>query len=145
VDGEKLEFAIKLNDVYSKLSEYPAKQISVFLDACFSGGARNHPLVSNKGVIIKAKDIPVKNNMVVFCSSSGTESSNILEDKYHGLYTYYLLKKLQETNAKISYKDLADYLTKKISKESALKGKSQTPSVVVADEAKEKWENWGFE
>jgi len=142
VDGDKLQFAIKLDDVYSKLSEYPAKRITVFLDACFSGGARNYPLISNKGVIIKAKDVPVKNNMVVFCSSSGTESSNILENKYHGLYTYYLLKKIQDTKGSLSYKDLSEYIVKTIVKESALKGKSQTPNTIIADEAKDKWEKW---
>ena len=41
ISGNNVALAIKLADVYSKLNEFPSKKVSVFLDACFSGGGRN--------------------------------------------------------------------------------------------------------
>ena len=40
----------------SNLSEHPTNKSLVFLDACFSGGARKEGLVSMRGVKIKPKE-----------------------------------------------------------------------------------------
>ena len=40
VSGSNLQSAIKLQTLYTKLTEYPSKKITVFMDACFSGGSR---------------------------------------------------------------------------------------------------------
>jgi len=51
VTSTDLTYAIKLKDVYAKLTEYPAKKVTVFLDACFSGGGRNQGLFAAFGGI----------------------------------------------------------------------------------------------
>ena len=57
VSGTDLQFAVKLADVYRKLSEYPSKKVTIFLDACFSGGARNKAVVNARAVKIKPKEM----------------------------------------------------------------------------------------
>ena len=145
ISGNNVTSGIKLNDVYKKLLEFPNKKVTVFLDACFSGGARNQGLIAMRGVKIQPKKNALFGNLVVFSSSSGNESSASLKDKHHGLFTYYLLKKLQESKGKLSYKELSDFLCKKIKLESVLiNNKEQTPQTNVSPDVKDIWQDWKF-
>jgi hypothetical protein len=142
ISGNNVTLAIKLSDVYAKLNEYPSKKISVFLDACFSGGARNQGLIAMKGVKVKPKEDMITGNMVVLSSSTGEESSGVYREKQHGYMTYFLLKKLQETKGDITYKDLADYVVESVKKETALEGKIQTPQCNYSPSIENIWLNW---
>lgn len=142
VSGGNLEFAVKLKDAYAELSAYPTKKTTVFLDACFSGGARNKGLLALKGVKVRPKKQSVKNNMIVMSSSTGDESSAVYNEKKHGYFTYFLLKKLQETKGDISYKELSDFIIKNVKKETGLKGKIQSPQINISPQVKGKWEYW---
>ncbi len=142
VSGKDLQYAISLNHVYSKLNEYPAKKVTVFLDACFSGGARNKGLLAVKGIKLVPKEEKLTGNMIVFASSSGEESSAVYREKQHGYFTYFLLKKIQETNGAVSFKNLSDYLIQSVQKETGLSGKIQTPNVSVSPAIQYGWESW---
>jgi hypothetical protein len=142
VSGSNLTEGIKLADVYNKLSEYPAQKVTVFLDACFSGGARNQGLIAQKSVKIKPKENLITGNMVVFTSSTGEESSGVYREKQHGYMTYYLLKKLQKTKGDITYGELANYINDKVTKETALSGKTQTPQVIYSPAVENEWADW---
>ena len=142
ISGNNVSLAIKLADVYSKLNEYPAKKVSVFLDACFSGGARNQGLIAMKGIRVKPKENMITGNMVVFSSSTGEESSGVYREKQHGYMTYYLLKKLQETQGIITYKELADYVVETVRKETALNSKTQTPQCNYSPSVENIWQGW---
>lgn len=145
VSGANVNNGIKLSDLYDKLSTNPAKSITIFLDACFSGAGRNKSLAELRGVKIKAKSGVLKGNMIVFTSSSGNESSAPYKDKFHGLFTFYLLKKIQETKGNMNYKELSDYLTKTIKQESLLiNKKEQNPSTIVSPDLNKDWENWNL-
>ncbi|RPH34353.1 MAG: hypothetical protein EHM93_00875 [Bacteroidales bacterium] len=144
ISGNNVSLAIKLTDVYSKLNEFPAKKVSVFLDACFSGGARNQGLVAMKGVKVKPKEGSITGNMVVFASSTGVESSGVYREKHHGYMTYYLLKKLQETKGDITYKDLSDFVIEIVTKETTLIGKTQTPQLNYSINIENAWQNWSI-
>lgn len=143
VSGTNLQFGVKLKDVYAKLTEYPSKRITVFLDACFSGGARNQGLVAARGVRMKPKQDMLDGNVVVFTASSGEESSLPYKEKQHGIFTYYLLKKIQATKGNITYKELSDYLKKEVGVKSVLvNSKEQTPQTNVSPKAKTNWGEW---
>ena len=142
ISGSNVSFAIKLSDLYSKLNEYPVKKVSVFLDACFSGGARNQGLIAMKGVKIKPKENMINGNMIVLSSSTGEESSGVYREKQHGYMTYYLLKRLQETKGDITYKELADFVIGTVKKETALNGKIQTPQCSFSPSVENIWTSW---
>ncbi len=145
VSGADLEFALKLNDVYAKLTENPTLRVTVFLDACFSGGARNQGLVAARGVKVKPKENIFKGNMVVFSASSGDQSSLPYKEKQHGMFTYYLLKKLQETNGAVSYKELSDYLKEQVAVKSILvNNKEQIPETNISVDLKDSWGDLKF-
>jgi len=145
VSAKDLTQAIKLKDVFARLTEYPNKRVTVFLDACFSGGARNTGLLAARMVKIKPKEQLLKGNLVVFTASSGEESSLPYKEKYHGMFTYFLLKKLQESKGDITYKELSDYLKKNIALESVIiNSKEQNAQTSVSPDAFEVWESWNF-
>ena len=142
ISGSNVTQGIKLNDVYAKLNEFPAKKVTVFLDACFSGGARNQGLIAMKGVKVRPKENLVKGNMVVFSSSTGEESSGVYREMQHGYMTYFLLKKLQETKGDINFKDFAEYIIESVKKETALSGKIQTPQLNYSPSVEGSWDGW---
>jgi hypothetical protein len=142
VNGANLTNAIKLTDLYNKLENSNAKRISVYLDACFSGGGRNNVLMASRGIRIKPKlQIPPANT-IVFSASSGEESALPYTSKQHGIFTYYLLKKLQDTKGNITYGELANYLQTQVSLQSLkINQKEQDPQVIYGDNNKDNWIN----
>jgi hypothetical protein len=145
VSGKDIESAIKLKDVYAKLTEYSSKRVTVFLDACFSGGARNQGLLAARAVKIKPRKDDLEGNLVVFSASKGIQSALPFREKKHGFFTYYLLKKIQNTRGELSYNDLSNYLKEKVGLESVLlNDKEQNPQVNVSPSVKDEWETWKF-
>ncbi len=141
--GTNLNSAIKLANVYKTFSETGAQKITFFLDACFSGGGRDAGLVAARSVKVKPKEDLVSGNMVVFSASSGEQSSLPYNDKQHGMFTYFLLKKLQETKGNITYSKLADFIKNNVSIESLrINNKEQDPTVKISMDVQDKWENW---
>lgn len=135
VTGADIRLAISLRTLYSELSKWPTKKVTVFLDACFSGAGRNEGLLALKGAKIRPKDEVISGNMVVFTSSSGEESSGFYKDKQHGMFTYYLLKKIQETRGQIDYQNLINYLRQEVNVRSLiLNSKSQNPQIIVSND-----------
>jgi len=142
VSGSDLEFALSLNEVYEKLTEHPTRHVTVLLDACFSGGARNQGLIAARGVKIQPKQNILRGNLVVFAASSGNQSSLPYHNKKHGMFTYYLLKKLQESSGKISYKEMSDYLYEQVGVKSVLiNNTKQTPETNTSVDMKTTWGN----
>ena len=143
VSGANLQSAIKLQTLYAKLTEYPSKKITVFMDACFSGGSRGQGLLATRGVKIKPKEDALSGNIVVFTSSSVDQSSLPFKDKQHGMFTYYLLKKIQQTKGDISYNELYNYVKKQVDLNCLkVNNKEQTPSLLMPIELGDKWKSW---
>ena len=128
---------------YKELSEMKLKSAVVFLDACFSGAKReDEMLASSRGVAIKVKDETPQGNMVVFSAATGDETAHQMEEKGHGLFTYFLLKELQQTNGDVSLGELTDFVSKQVKRQSVvINNKKQTPTVVPAVGMKENWRN----
>ena len=146
VDGiiSDMSTCYKLDDLYTTLGALPTSQITVFMDACFSGSKReNGMLASARGVALKAKSGVPQGNMVVFSAAQGDETAYPNREQQHGLFTYYLLKKLQETQGDIALKDLGDYITKQVSQQSLLiNDKKQTPCVIPSASLGTEWQSW---
>lgn len=142
--GTDVSTGYKLDDLYAALGNLPSQSVTVFLDACFSGANRNgEMLASARGIAIKAKSSTPVGNMVVFSAAQGDETAYPNNDQQHGMFTYYLLKKLKETKGDVTYKELGDYVSDNVRKQSiVLNGKSQTPTVVPSSSVGEAWQGW---
>lgn len=143
ISGKNVTDGIKLIDFYKKLTEYPTKRVTVFIDACFSGGARNQGLLAARSVKIKAKTNELTGNLVVFSASSGEQSALPYSDKRHGIFTYFLLKKIQETKGNVTYNQLSEYIHDNIALQSVvINDKEQTPQTNVSPTVYNEWKNW---
>ena len=142
VSATDIKSAIKLNDLYKRLTKNSPKRVSVFIDACFNGGGRNKGLLNLNG-IIKTKEESLNGNLVVFNASLRDESTNVFKEKQHGLFTYYLFKKFQESNGETTYDELFEYISEKVKLESVkINNKSQTPIVSSSDSLISQWGSW---
>ena len=146
VTAADLKDGIRLGELYGKLAASKAAKVTVFLDACFSGGGRGeNGLLAARTVKIKPKGDVVEGNVVVFAATSDEEVSLPYTKQSHGLFTYYLLRKLKDTKGNITMKDLVDYLVSEVPKASLLEnGMKQTPQVLVAPDLGDAWRNWKF-
>ena len=145
VSGSNLQAAIPLKEIYSQLGNSGASKITIFLDACFSGGGRNSGLLAARAVRVKPKEELLLGNIVVFSASSNEQIALPYKEKQHGMFTYYLLKKLQESNGEVTYGELSEYLEKNVAIESLrINHKDQEPKVDVSNKASDLWEEWGF-
>ena len=145
VDGYSTEptSGLSTEALYKRLGAMPASQTLVFLDACFSGSKREGGMMkAARGVAIKAKSAPVSGNMVVFSAAQGNETAYPLQSKEHGLFTYFLLEKLQKSAGAVTLGELSDYVTKQVAETSiVVNEKSQTPTV-TAPVGTTDWRNW---
>ena len=141
--GSSLSTGYSLASLYKTLGELPVQDVMVFMDACFSGAKRGEGmLASARGVAIKAKPEAPKGKMIVFSAAQGDETAYPLTEKGHGLFTYFLLKKLQETKGDVSLQELGNYVTEQVKRKSIVSnGKSQTPTIVPSAGIGDTWQN----
>lgn len=143
VNGANVTSGIKLQSLYANLTEFPSERVTVYLDACFTGGGRNAGLIESRGVKVRPKEGILAGNIVVFSSSSGEQSSLPYGDEKHGMFTYYLLKKIQETKGEVTYSELFESLKEKISIESlVVNSKEQNPVINTSQAVNEAWKLW---
>lgn len=143
-DGKSTEVCFPLARLYKELGELNAKSVIVFMDACFSGAQRgNGMLASARGVAIKAKEQKPMGKLVVLTAASGEETAYPFKEKGHGLFTYFLLKKLNETKGECSLGELSDYITTNVKRQSiVINRKPQTPAIIFSDSVKDEWMNY---
>ena len=141
-DGKQTEGCYSLNRLFKELGELKARQVVVFLDACFSGAKRDGGMLASvRGIAIKSKAAEATGNMVVFSAADGEQTALPWQERGHGLFTYFLLKKLQESEGKVKLKELGDYLKENVSKIAInKKQKEQTPTIRASVSLGNSWE-----
>jgi hypothetical protein len=141
VAGNDISAAYSLTNLYEALGKLNVRDITLFMDACFSGSKRGDGmLVAARGVAIKVKPENPLGKMVVFSAAQGDETAYPYAEKGHGLFTYYLLKKLKETKGDVDYGTLAEYIRKEVMRKSAVvNNKSQTPSISASSVLIDSW------
>ena len=58
------------------------------------------------------------------------------------MFTYFLLKKIQETKGNVTLNDLSNYIITNVTQQSVVVNKkSQTPQINLSDKVQNKWQN----
>lgn len=142
--GSDASTGYSLNNLYQELGNIPSKSVVILLDACFSGAKREGDmLASARGIALKANRGEPQGNMVVISAAQGDETAYPYKKEGHGLFTYFLLKKMQESKGDVTLKELSDYLSEKVSQQSiVVNSKSQTPTVIVSSSINGDWTSW---
>lgn len=146
VDGLVSDISVtgySLAKLYQEISKLPLKTSVFFLDACFSGAVREDKMLDeSRGIAIKVNEEIPHGNIVVFSASQGDETAHQLTDKTHGLFTYYLLKAIQDSNGNITLGNLSDSVIKNVKRQSVvINSKKQTPTVIPSVNIGDNWRN----
>ena len=141
--GNDATSGYSLESLYAELASIPAKSTLVFMDACFSGAQRDGSMmVEARGVAIKPKEEMPTGKLIVFSAAQGDETAFPYTEKKHGMFTYYLLKKLQDTKGDTTLGELMNYVTTEVKQQSVLQNrKSQTPKVTASQAIADSWQN----
>lgn len=144
IDGSGSEITTtgySLAHLYDELSKLPLRDAIVFLDACFSGAKREDDMLAqSRGVAIKVKNEQPKGNLLVFTAAQGDETAHQMEEKHHGLFTYFLLKGMQQLKGNANLGDLTDFVTKNVKRQSVvINNKRQTPTVIPSPTMTDTW------
>ncbi len=139
--GSDVTTGYPLANLYSALGESPSQSVTVFLDACFSGTKREGDMMASaRGVAIKVNETSPVGNMVVFSASQGDETAYPYTEQGHGLFTYFLLKKLQDTAGDVTLGDLSDYVIEQVKLQSVvINSKPQTPTIIPSPNMSGSW------
>jgi hypothetical protein len=98
-------------------------------------------LANARSVRIKPAENEMKGNMIVFSAASGDETAYPYKEKQHGLFTYFLLKKLKETRGNVDYQTLFNYISENVKQQSiVVNQKSQTPQIKASSQVQESWQ-----
>lgn len=85
-----------------------------------------------RGVRLKPKENSINGKVVVFSASQGEETAQPYKEQGHGLFTYFLIRKLKETRGEVTLGELYDYVNTQVRRTSVINGQKQTPSIKVA-------------
>lgn len=145
VDGYEadVQTGYKLGELYRELGEKPNRLVTVFIDACFGGSKREGDMIANaRAAVIKVREEEPVGNTVVFTASQGDETAYSYKGQQHGMFTYFLLKKLKISKGEATLGELMDYINTNVRQKSiVLNGKSQTPTVIPSLTLDEGWKN----
>lgn len=145
VNATNLGGAIPLSDLYTKLADTKAKKVTVILDACFSGGGRTNGLLAARAVRIKPKAEGIVGNMIVFAAAQGEQTALPYHEEKHGLFSYFLMKKLQESSGSATFGEMSEYLKEWVGIEAIrVNGKPQDPDVLVSPSINDQWKEMTF-
>ena len=92
-------------------------------------------LIANaRPIVIRPLAQSVPSNVTVISAASGSQISGAIEEKEHGLFTYYVLKGLGgEADANkdtlLKMNELSDYVSTNVREQAALSGREQTPEL----------------
>jgi hypothetical protein len=129
-----------LNKMYDQLGKLPTDNVTVFLDACFSGQDREQKLLIKdaRGLGIKTKTSAIPDKLNVFSASSNDQVSSGWPDKKHGLFTYFMLKGIQgnadnNNDKQISYEELSNYIKLNVERQAGFLDRKQNPQSKIVN------------
>ncbi len=134
---------IRMNDIHNQLQSLVDNRVTIFMDASFVGKNRDDKRFISMSDEQVAPILTVQGSVVEFIASSGAQAAMFYAKEGQGLFTYLLLKKLQETNGEVNYLTLRTFLEMELPKLSVhVNKKMQRPIVNPSITMGNKWQTW---
>lgn len=117
-----------LKSLYASLGKLQAAEITVILDACFSGAGGRSVLAKGARPLVMTADASVlSSNMAVLSATQGAQISSSSPEKGHGIFTYYFLKAIKGGKRNIA--EIYEYIKPLVEDEAKQINVRQSPSV----------------
>lgn len=126
-----------LDQLYKALERVEARNVTIVMDACFSGDSPSGSLFKNISPAQLKTVSPIREvaNTAIFCAAGKDQVATWYPEKRHSLFTYYFLKGLQgeadkDSNMVITTGEMASYLKDEVKYMAGkLSNRVQTPLV----------------
>ncbi|MBI5623651.1 MAG: caspase family protein [Elusimicrobia bacterium] len=124
-----------LKKLYAQLNGLKAKEVLVVLDSCFSGAGGRSVLPKGARPLVAQVDEGLEQlgKLVILSASEGSEIALSDDKQGHGLFTYHLLKGLNEKMGASTVKALYEYLVPRVQDGARQQNRDQTPKLSAAD------------
>ncbi len=127
--------AYPLAKLYAELGALPTKDVTVVLDACFSGQGQRSLIAKGTRPLVSVVQSKAGANTVVLAAAGANQVSASFPEARHGLLTYYLLAGLHgEADAKrdgrITAEELYAYVRPAVERAAKLQNVEQTPNLM---------------
>ncbi|MFI5345894.1 MAG: caspase domain-containing protein [Elusimicrobiota bacterium] len=121
-----------LKRLYQNLAALKAKRVLVALDSCFSGAGGRSVIAKGARPLMThvEESLPSTDKMAVLAAASGDEITGSADAEGHGLFTYYLLKGLNERGGSVTVKSLYDYVRPQVQDAARRDNRDQTPQLL---------------
>lgn len=128
------ETAYPVTQLYAELAKLPTKDITVVLDACFSGQGERSLIAKGTRPLVPVQAARGPENAAVIAAASGSQISASDHETRHGLLTYHLLAGLHgdadaNNDGKITTSELFAYARPAVERAAKLQNVEQTPTV----------------
>lgn len=145
-NGTSTDVCYPVSKLYDELGKLNARHTVALLDACFSGSLRGDGmLASARGVKLKPKEVPASGNLIILSAASGDQTAYPYAEKNHGLFSYYLIKKLKDSEGNVTLGELSEYVRDNVSQQAVLVNqKPQQPTVKWSDGMNDVWQDLRF-
>jgi len=130
-----------LTELEATLSALPTKEIIVFLDSCFSGGAGRSILPKGARPMGLQYGALTTGEVLVLAAAAGTQISSDYDKVQHGLFTHYLLAGLRgEADADkdqiVTLRELVPFVKERVAHTAVEElNREQTPMLLPGEEA----------
>lgn len=131
-----------LDRVIETLASFDALEVTVFLDACFSGLTREgDALFGGARPLVLVPVSPRLSGVSLFSAARGTQVAHALDEQGHGLFSYYLFKGLGggadlDRDRLVTTGELRVFLEDRIPRAAAGIDAEQSPSIFLDTETR---------
>lgn len=118
-----------LSLLYSEIGSLNTQAAIILLDAGFNNQNREGKVLDKvTGISVKNINPSINGRVVAITASDVNEPALSYQDKSHGLFTYFLCKKIRESKGNVNLQELSRYISSQVSQTASSKtGKSQHP------------------
>ncbi|KAF0144365.1 MAG: polysaccharide deacetylase [Nitrospirae bacterium] len=130
-DGDPNYLAVTgypLKRLYDNLGKLQVAEVTVVLDACFSGAGGRSVLAQGARPLVMVADIKtIPSNMAILSATQGSQISTSSSEKGHGVFTYYFLKALK--GGKKTIAEIYEYIKPLVEDDAKQLNVQQSPSI----------------
>ena len=117
-----------LKRLYDNLGKLQVAEVTVVLDACFSGaGGRSVLAQGARPLVMMTTSTVLPSNIAVLSATQGSQISTSSPEKGHGVFTYYFLKALKDGKKDIA--EIYSYIKPLVEDEAKQLNVQQSPSI----------------
>jgi uncharacterized caspase-like protein len=131
------ETAVSEKWALAELQKLQAKSITIFLDSCYSGLARKGESLDpqTRGIKFKSAVAHMPTNFTMISASAANQTALASDDFKQGIFSYFLTRGLagqadSDSNQRVTYGELIDYLSQKVDKKALSMNRRQQPQLL---------------